>query len=279
MKIPIIKVLIIVFLYSYSSAFCQQTDLENSNLSENIKSIRETTYSTPVHGANIGKKTITTDNYTIYTSEGYKQKTSEYKNGVLFAYTLYNYNQNNIKISSYEYNANNSLYLTIVYKSNEKGTEIKAYFNRELQKTYDDQRQSIEVEYETYYSKLFTSILYKMDFKGFILEEKYFSEDSVQLHKYMYKYDYKHNRVEVKYYNSSGNVSWRKKIKYDSDGNIAEIKLFESNRIAIISKFTYEFDPHKNWITREETRKLYDNFFSDNLNDNTVITKRKIEYY
>lgn len=279
MRKPITKIFITILFFSYSFAFSQQTDLKKNSLYGNIKSIRETTYSIPKHGANIGKKTITTDYKTNYNIEGNKQKTSEYKDGLLFSYTLYNYNQNNIITSSYEYNANNSLYLSISYKNKKKETETVAYYNRDLQKSYDDQRQSIDVEYEKYYNNLFTSILYKKDYKGYVLQELYFSQDSILLHKYLYKYDYKYNKVEIKYYNSSGNVSWRKKIKYDSKGNITEEKLFESNRIALVSKFTYEFDQYKNWIMREETRKLYDNFFSDNLNDNTVITNREIDYY
>jgi len=279
MKTSIITILISSLILSYSFVLCQQTSLQNNNLSGNIKSVRETEYSIPKQGVNIGQKTIISDRKTTYNPDGYKQKSSIYKNGELFTYTNYNYNSKNIRISSQEFNANGSPYLTITYSSNSDSTEIEALYNRDVQKSYDDQRSSIDVEFDSYYKKLFTRVLSKSDYKGYILEEKYFTQDTIQSYKFMFKYDYKYNRVEVKYYNSSGKVSWRKKIKYDSEGNISEIKLFESNRMAMLSKFEYKFDENRNWTRREETKKLYDNFFSDNLNDNTVITTRDLVYY
>ncbi len=279
MKTIIITILMSGLVFSGSYLFCQQTDLDKDKLTGVVKTIRQTSYSIPIHGTNIGKKTITSDTKVLFNTEGNKQKTSEYKNGELFTFTNYNYNQANNIISSNEFNADGSPYLDVTYTSNDDGTEVYAVYNRKLQKAFDDKRNSIEIEFAKYYTKLFTSIYYKNDHKGYTLEEKYFTEDSSLSHKYMYKYDYKYNKVEIKYYNSSGNVSWRKKIKYDVDGNITEVKLFESNRIAMVSKFEYEFDQYKNWIKREETKKLYDNFFSINLDDNTVITTRVIKYY
>ncbi len=135
------------------------------------------------------------------------------------------------------------------------------------------------MEYDKYYQNLFTSIICKNDFKGYILEEKYITQNGTLSFKLLYNYDYKYNRVGIKYYNKSGHVSWRKKLKYDSLGNAMESKLYESNRLALVSKFEYEFDMNNNWIKRIETRKLYDNFFADNLNENSHTTIRKIEYY
>ncbi|MFK5855288.1 MAG: hypothetical protein QM503_04090 [Bacteroidota bacterium] len=279
MKTSIITIFILGLVLSWSFVFCQQTDLDKNKFSGSIKNIRVKSFTIPKHGVNIGKKTNISDKEIDYNIEGFKQKSSEYKSGELFTFTTHNYTIKNVLVSSEEFNADGSPYLTVTYKSNKDSTEIEAKYNRDVQKSYDNQRQSIEIEFESYYKKLFTRILYINDFKGYTLQEKYYTEDSTLAYKLMYKYDYKYNRVEIKYYNSSGHVSWRKKIKYNTDGNISEIKLFESNRMAMLSKFEYEFDQYRNWTKREETKKLYDNFFSDNLNDNTVITYREIIYY
>lgn len=279
MKKSIILLLLIGLLQSFSFIHFQKNDLEKSCLSGEIKSIRETSYSMSNNSESKGEENIISDNLTIYNPDGNKLKTSNYKNGALFSYIVYNYDQQGFITGSNEYNADGSMYLTISYSGDENGNITKAKYDRILQKTYDADRSSIDVEYDKYYQNLFTNISFENDFKGNILVEKYFSENGRQTFKILNKYDYKYNKVEVKYYNTSGNVSWRKKLKYDVEGNTNEVKLFESNRLALVSKFEYEFDQYDNWTNRIESRKLYDNFFADDLNDNTIISIRKIEYF
>ncbi len=266
-------------LSGFSVAQQQKTDLANSNLKGKVSSVRVTTNSLSNNTGDDSKEIIVSDKYTSYSNKGNKLKTSIFKEGILFSYIIYNYDNQDIITSSKEYNADKSLYLTISYNCNDKGIITEAFHNRILQKAYDDDRFSIDVEYDKYYQNLFTHAKFKSDFIGNILEERYFTQTGNLSFKILNKYDYKYNKVEVKYYNNSGKVSWRKKFKYDLAGNVIESKLFESNRLALVSKFEYEFDQNNNWKKRVETRKLYDNFFADNLNDNTLITVRKIEYY
>lgn len=279
MKKSILLLLIIVLFQSFSFTNYQKNDLKKSGLIGEVKSVRETTYSVSNKLENKGEENIISDNLTTYGQDGNKLKISNYKDGGLFSYVNNTYDQQGFITESNEYNSDGSLYLTISFFGDDKGIVTKALYNRVLQKSYDDNRSSIDVEYEKYYQNLFTNISYENDFKGNILVEKYFTEEGRQAFKIINKYDYKYNKVEVKYYNSSGNVSWRKKLKYDLEGNTKEIKFFESNRLALVSKFQYEFDQYKNWTYRIETRMLYDNFFADDLNDNTIISIRKIEYY
>jgi len=202
-------------LTSFSIAQHQKTDRANAHLNGKVKSIRETTYSTSNKSKDASTGTIISDKYTLFNDEGNKQKISIYKEGILFSYIVNYYNQNNVTTSSTEYNADNSPYLTIIYKCNDKGIITEAIYNRILQKAYDDERFSIDVEYDRFYQNLFTSVTFTTDFIGNILEEKYFTQKGNLSFKIMNKYDYKYNKVEVKYYNNSGNVSWRKKLKYD----------------------------------------------------------------
>ncbi len=273
------NVLITFFILSNLSLLCQVSDTKKDNLSGNVSSIRTTSVSIPTHGVNIGKRNEIVNKIVNYDTSGFILKISNYKKGTLFSYSVYDYDINNRLKNIHEYNGDNSLYLTIMYTSNEDGTIIIANYDRSLQKMYDTERNVVDVEFAQYYKKLFTKVIYTNDFKGYTTKGSYFTADSILSYKYLYEYDYKYNKTSIKYYNSSGNLSWRKRIKYNTDGNAKEIKLFESNRLALTSKFEYKFDQNNNWIKRTETRKLHDNFFADGLNDNTVITTRDIIYY
>ena len=164
-------------------------------------------------------------------------------------------------INSKEYNADGSLYIVVNYSHDEKGFITKAKYNRSLQKTYDDQRSSIEVEYYKYYNQLFGYIVYRNDYKGFVLYETYFTDDNTLAYKYSYGYNYKFYRVETKFYNNKGKLSWKEKMKYGLKDNKKESTLFKSNRKAQTTIYTYEFDSKNNWTKQIETRLLYDNFF------------------
>ena len=279
MKRLLLLILLMGLFLNFSFTNYQKTDLEKSGIFGKVKSIRETSYSISNNIENCGEENIVLDYLTSFNLDGNRQKKSEYIDGALFSYITYKYDHKNVLAGYDEYNADNSLYLSISYSSDDKGFVTEAYYNRILQKTYDNDRLSIAVEYDKYYQNLFTHVSYKNDFKGNVLEEKYFTSEGNLSYKLTYKYDYKYNKVEIKYYNKSGNLSWRKKLKYDSKGNKTESKFFESNRLAMVSEYVYEFDQNANWVKRIETRKLYNNFFATDLNDNTQITIRKIKYY
>lgn len=279
MKRSVLLILLLGILQSFSFKSFQKNDLETSSLKSKVKSIKETKTSISNSTEDKNKQTVLISNLTYYDPEGKKIKVTEYKNGLLFSYMNYIYNQDSVITNVNEYNADNTLYLTITYSTNEKGTVTKADYNRLLQKTFDDNRRSIDVEYEKYYQNLFTYVKYKSDFKGNILEESYYTGNNRLSFKYINKYDFKYNKVEIKYYNKSGNLSWRKKLKYNAKGDVTESKFYESNRLALVSKYEYEYDHNSNWTKCTETRKLYDNFFANDLSDNTIITTRTIEYY
>ena len=279
MKRSLSFIFLLGLLQSFSFSYFQITDLEKKGIIGKASSIKKIIYSESSKAENKRKETVVFDNLTTYNTDGNRQITSEFKDGILFSHTIYNYNEHGILIGCDEYNTNNSLYLSISYLTDDKGFITEAKYNRILQKTYDNDRFSIDVEYDKYYQNLFTLISYKNDFKGYVLKEEYFNPDSSVSFMLNYKYDYKHNKVEIKYYNKNGTLSWRSKLKYDSKSNKKESKLFKSNRLALLSKFTYEFDQNGNWVKRIETRHLYDNFFGQDLDNNTYTTIRKIEYY
>jgi hypothetical protein len=259
--------------------FGQQEYPVTKSFNGKIKSIRETKYSVPKPDISQNKEFIILDARYHYNKFGNITKSYFYSADTLFSYVQFTYNLSNIIKESVELNPDQTPYLKIKYSSNDKGIVTKESYIRDFQKSYDLQRQSINVEYEKYYNNLFTIVQYKNDVKGNVIEKRHFSNDNRLLFKYLYKYDYKHNLVEIKFYNNSGKLSWRKKMIYSPQNQMTSSKLYKSNRIAQSSKFDYKLDPHENWIECIETRTIYNNFFADDINNNTLITIRKIEYW
>lgn len=271
--------LFIVLYLSITSIFGQKTDLEKADLNGKVKSVRETVYSIPKSPKGNPVLEIIIDNIHHYNELGNKTKSYYHKGDTLFSYSICNYNDRNELSTINEYNSDGSNYLIINFASDDKGIIVSANYNRKSQKAYDDERKSIDIEYDKYYQQLFTRVIFKNDFKGYVIEATYLTANNKLAYRYTYKYDYKYHLVETKFYNNSGKVSWRKTMKYNSDGNLKASKYFESNRIAQTSTYDLESDQYSNWINCKESRVLHDNFFADGLNDNTIITVRKIEYY
>lgn len=256
-----------------------QTDVNLSNgLSGKIKSIHERVYSVE-KGSEISENNMLSDQLNLYNKYGYKIKTIHYKNDTIFATIVYELQDDTLLLSSKEYNSNGSLYLSISYYSNNKGHITKAVYDRHNQKAYDDNRKLIDVEFDKYYSGLFTIIEFENDYKGNVLKSTYITNNNSLYCKYLHRYDFKFNRIETKFYNNKNKLSWRKKMKYNNDGFVYEIKLFESNRIARKSEINYTTDSNGNWIKKVEKRELFPNFFAYNLTDATIITNRIIKYY
>jgi len=255
------------------------TTTHNSGSQGKFKSIRETRFSILKSDSLIQNQTTISDKYSLYDTMNNIIKTFQYKSDTLFSYTTYTYNDDNRLIRSDEFNSDGSLYLSITYAIDSKGFIIQAIYHRTTQKRYDRERNTVDVEFYKYYKDLFAFITFINDFKGNVLEKKYFTSDNNLAFSYNFKYDYKYNATEIKYYNSHQSVSWRKKNKYNTDNNMIESTLYLNNRIALRSKFEYVLDNNSNWVKQIEKRKLFDNFYADDITDNTIITIRKIEYY
>ncbi|RLD89127.1 MAG: hypothetical protein DRJ09_07140 [Bacteroidetes bacterium] len=244
-----------------------------------IKSNHQTIFSVPKGEKDYNKKYLIFDQITHFNKKGLITQTFQYKSDTLFCYTSYYYDTNNILLSCEEYNSDNSLYLTINYTHNHKGFVTRADYIRSSQKHYDDHRNPVDVEFEKYYKKLYTYIVYINDFMGNVIEAQYYTADNKLSFKYSYRYDFRYNQTEIKYYNNKGSVSWRKKLKYDKEGYLVQYKLYMNNRQALLSKVRYQFDQNNNWINCTETRKRYDNFFAYDVTDNTLFMVRKLDYY
>lgn len=215
----------------------------------------------------------------IFDNNGKIIELLKFKNHKLFSRINYYYSDSGNISYSQETNADGSLYLQIKYFYDEDGYIESKVFDRSQQKSYNIDRQKADVEYEEYYSNLFTKIQYKCDYKGYKLEETYLKDNEELTRKLTYKYDYKYNLVELKIYNSNGQVDKRIKYRYNKYNDILESKTYISNRLALTSTFTYNYDDNENWISRTEKRKLQENLFTTNIDSSDILTQRIITYY
>jgi len=201
------------------------------------------------------------------------------KNHKLFSKINYYYSDSGNISYSRETNADGSLYLEIKYFYDDEGYIKSKFFDRSHQKSYSFDRQKADVEFEEYYSNLFTKIQYKCDYKGYKIEEKFLKDNGELTRKLTYKYDFKYNLVELKIYNSNGQAEKRIKYRYNNYNDILESKTYISNRLALTSTFSYVYDENDNWISRTEKRKLQENLFTTNIDSSDILTQRIITYY
>ena len=264
-----------VSLLSVSNSIKTPTHLEQLNVKGCIKTFMER--ENPDNKDSIKK--LITDTERFFSKSGMLHSVNEYRNHKLFSKKTYNYSSDNRLIGHTEYNSDGTLFINVIYQWDEDGFLLSEHYDRSSQKQYNAQRQKIDVEYEKIYENLFTDVLYKCDFKGYVLEKKYLKPDGSISHKYTYKYDFKYNLMELKSYNSDGKTTKRVKYRHNQYGDVLESKTFISNRLAITSQFSYDYDTLNNWLKKHENRKVEDNIFTIDISKDDVLTERIIEYY
>lgn len=264
-----------VSLLSVSSSIKTPTHLEQLNIKGCIKTFMER--KNPDNKDSLNKLIIDTEHF--FSKSGMLNSVNEFRNHKLFSKKIYNYSTDNKLIGHTEHNPDNSPYLNVTYQWDEDGFLLSEHYDRSLQKQYNAERQQIDVEYEKVYENLFTDILYKCDFKAYVLEKTYLKPDGSISHKYTYKYDFKYNMIEMKSYNSDGKATKRVKYRHNQYGDVLESKTYISNRLAITSQFSYNYDTLYNWLKKHEQRKVEDNIFTIDISKDNVLTERIIEYY
>lgn len=275
MKRQITLVLLAILFCAFHTNNKPPSHLDQMKFKGSIKSVLEVV---KVIDSDADNKLVFTT-ISTFANSGMLYEIKELKNHKLFSKKIYTYSINNELLGYIDYNSDGSIYLKVTYDFNEKGFITAEHFDRSNQKMYNKERQKIDVEYEKIYQNLFTEIVYKCDFKGYKIEEKYLKPDGSLSHKFTYKYDYKYNLLELKQYNSSGKSIKRIKYRYNSNGDTEESKTFFSNRLALTSTFSYEYDSFNNWTKKHERRQVEENIFTEDISRDDVLTERIIKYY
>lgn len=256
-----------------------ENQLSKLGLKGNVRLINEKVKKTIINEDGTLKKTIDSETITEFDFKGNFVQLSAFRNGKLISYINYDYNENDCPIRATDYNADGSIYLVINYIYGDDGFIKEQIYDRSAQKTYDSNRESIDIEYFTYYQGLFTKVVFENDFMGRVQVKSFYTDKGDFSYKYTYEYDYLGNCTVLKYYNSAGSVSWQSKYQYDRNGRVKVKKLFKNNYLAQTTKYIYEIDDSENWINRTETSKVVKNIFGQLLNDEIIETTRIISYF
>jgi hypothetical protein len=126
---------------------------------------------------------------------------------------------------------------------------------------------------------VYTKAIFKNEYRGFCTEEYYLRPDSTLSFKFISKYDFHGNKLETGYFHGSGRLSWMTKNKYDRYDNMIESRVYKSNRIAVITNYTYQFDAIGNWTYRKDQREVHVNILTEGLERADMVDERQIEYY
>jgi len=262
-------------LSAFSTNNKPPTHLDKMELKGSIESIRKIVNAINPNSDNI----LISSTMSAFNTTGMLREIIELKDHKLFSKKVFSYSSEDELLGYTDYNSDGSVYLEVICSNNEKGFITSEHYDRTTQKLYNENRQRVDVEYEKIYKNIFTEIIYKSDFKGYTLEEKYLRADGSLSHKYTYKYDYKYKLLELKYFNSEGKAVKRIKYKYNKNGEVDESKTYISNRLAITSNFSYEYDSNNNWNKKHEKRQVVENIFTSGISKDDVITERIIKYW
>ncbi|NOU48740.1 MAG: hypothetical protein HOO86_17000 [Bacteroidales bacterium] len=269
---------IFIVLQSYSQSI--RSEFGKDIVSEiQVKSIHEIVSKSAVDPDGSGTPVIVSETISEFDFLGKVLQITVLKKGIQFSRLVFEYDSLDVPIRATDYNNDGSIYLSIQYKFDENGFINEEIYNREAQKSYGDERKSIDIEYFKYYQGLFTRMIIKNDFMGRVLEQTYLKENGDLSFKYSYEYDYLGNCTSTKYFNDKGSLSWQTKYQYDALGRRKVKKLFKNNYMVQTTKYSYEIDENKNWVSRTAKTKVINNIYNQLLHDETEITRRTILYY
>lgn len=271
--------MIYIILAGFASTDEPVSDCERSRLKGDVKSILETRLNGVDIGDTLARGEITFKKLTKYNNKGFTTEAVIYNNNGKSSILSYKFDTAGYQTGLDEYTEDQTHWLSVEYKLDPSGNKLEAIFDWLGKGGYDEIREKTEQLYEVIDRNPWDRVIYKNDYRGFHLEEVYMKNSGKKLFKFRHRYDILGNRIEMIYYNSKGRTSWETKYKYDRNNHLVESILFKSNRVAAISKFTYEYDPEGNWIRRVEERKVHYNILTAHLVEGTFVTEREIEYY
>jgi hypothetical protein len=178
-----------------------------------------------------------------------------------------------------EYLPDGSLNLNVKYNYDENGFRSEAIYTWSSDRVIGEVCEPFDYYYDIIQHEIFTKVEYKNEYRGFCTQENFLKSDGSTSFKLVSKYDFRGNRLESGYFEGNGMLSWITKYTYDRYDNLVESRVLKSNRIAVESKYKYQFDDTGNWTSRREDRVVHVNILTAGLDQSNMITERNIEYY
>lgn len=235
------KILFITFIAFLG---CQKqtnkNDLSEINISQNVSSIKTTSYNVQEKFGEILKSNFLSSHEVFFNSAGKIERTI-FKTNLDSEVEINFYDKNGFKIRQNSKSSNNNTYVTI-YKY-EKGLNIE-------QNKFDSLKN------------LYTKTKFLYDDDGNLVEEFLFDgDDGSTLHSTRYKYDEDNHLIDELNVDKNGKKIFHKTMTYDEHGN--EISSTVEDNNGIISNFSnvYTYDQNENWIKkivyRENNLSIY----------------------
>jgi len=254
-------------------------DLEKYRLKGSVKSVMEIKYPLAEEADSVLKDIAIFLKYTLFDINGYETETILFKYGDEYLTSKYLFGADGKQAEMNEYNPDGTLNLNVMYKYDDKGFRSEAIYNWSESRKIGEIADNTDYYYEIIPNDIFTKVIYKNEYRGYCIEENYLKADSSLSFKLVAKYDFRGNKLESGYFHGNGRLSWMTKYKYDRYDNLIESRVYKSNRIAVISKYKYQFDAVGNWVIRNEDREVHVNILTAGLDRANTVTERKIVYY
>jgi hypothetical protein len=269
-------------------------ELKEWRLQGSVKTVSETDYS------NTGKYTT----LLLFKPDGSVQEQSSFNpDGSLIRRWVYEYNTHNQKLTRTCYVLKDSLSGILHYLYNtdykiaeEKLLDPQGRLISDTEYEYDASQNEIERRFVNENAKITARILFRYDDKNNVIEELHIDSALRQHWKLINKYNRKGLKMEILYlsvndsllkkstytylpnkqvdeanfYNGKNELISRTTYQYDKQlTTISKVISYMSDKKIEKHLFVYEFDKHKNWISRKE-------YLNNDIDD---IIIRKLEYY
>jgi hypothetical protein len=255
------------------------TDLEKYRLKGKVKSMMETRYTVGEGADSLTKDKILYQKYTEFNYAGYESSYILYKDGKPSLSGNFLFGPEGWQTGLDEYRADGTLNAHVVYFYDTKGFRVKARYRWGENREIGDLAENTDYYFEILNSDLFTIVVYKNEYRGFCLQEDYLRADSTLSFRFVSRYDFHGNKTESSYLHGNEHTSWITKNNYDLYDNLIESKVFKSNRIAVETKYTYQFDGQGNWMVMREDRNVNLNILTEGLEKADMLSERSIQYY
>lgn len=255
------------------------TDLEKHRLKGSVKSVMEIKYTLTDKTANAPKDKLVYQKLTKYDKYGYVVENILYRDGDEFLKSVYTFGSDGKPSVRDETASDGKHNLTVTYSYDKDGNLTEALYLWEKDYVIGEFSEYTEYYNEIIQNDIFSKVVYMLDYRGYVTEEKFLKEDASTSFSLSSKYDPNGNRLELSYFKGDGHLSWASKFKYDRYDNLIESRLFKSNRIAVLSNYKHQYDAAGNWVVQREEREVYVNILTAGLERADMVTERTIEYY
>lgn len=263
-----------LLLFGLTNPYSGSTDLEKMKLNGAVRSLMEINYELMDGPDSTARGPLIHQEQTLFDREGLAVEKVIYENGIALTVLKFLFDSAGNRILLREFDREGNPNLTVYYSNNEKGHRVREDY---VWADYEPEKEGFGFEVTD--RPVYNRVMLRNDYRGYVIEERYFHPDSTLAFMFSYKYDFKGNKEEMNYYDSDERLRWRKTYKYDRYNLLVESRMFKDNRVAIKSVFSYEFDEYRNWVRRWERKIVYKNIYTPFLDTRSVITSREIDYY